>query len=274
MRRSTLMDDHNERVRALCSRVQSFHERKAHFRIYHGTTSTTRSTKRSRDRVVDTSGLDNVLEVDVSRRTAIVEPNVSMEQLVNACLKYDLIPTVVMEFPTITVGGGYAGTSGESSSFRYGFFEKTISRVEIILADGEVIEASRSEREDLLNAAGGSFGTFGVITSLDIDLIPAKPYVKLTYKPTTRLYTAGSKHLLKYWVNGVPHSLQSQPPGSHDRAVSERSPKHGSFGNGDATFKTGAKRQDEIVWYVRGPYAAHFFHGNVRGVGIAKSPVL
>jgi delta24-sterol reductase len=38
-----------------------------------------------------------------------------MDRLVQTTLKYGLIPPVVMELPGITVGGGYAGTPGESS---------------------------------------------------------------------------------------------------------------------------------------------------------------
>lgn len=49
-----------------------------------------------------------------------------MDRLVEETLKYGLIPPVVMEFPGITVGGGYSGTSGESSSFKHGFFDRTL----------------------------------------------------------------------------------------------------------------------------------------------------
>ncbi len=86
-----------------------------------------------------------------------------------------------MEFPKITVGGGFAGTAGESSSFKHGLFDQTIHRIEIVLADGEVVEASKDHRPDLLHAAAGSFGTFGVITMLEIQLVEAKQYVELTY---------------------------------------------------------------------------------------------
>jgi len=49
-----------------------------------------------------------------------------MDQLVKATLAYGFAPPVVMEFPGITAGGGFSGTSGESSSFRHGFFDKTV----------------------------------------------------------------------------------------------------------------------------------------------------
>ena len=46
-------------------------------------------------------------------KTALVEPNVPMDRLVAATLQCGLIPPVVMEFPAITVGGGFTGTAGE-----------------------------------------------------------------------------------------------------------------------------------------------------------------
>ncbi|KAK3068537.1 hypothetical protein LTR53_013814 [Teratosphaeriaceae sp. CCFEE 6253] len=179
------MDDHQESVSKIIDRVRDFSQRNAPFRIYHGSTSTTRRTKLSRENVVDTSGLDKVLAVDKERRVAVVEPNVSMAKLVDATLIHGMLPKVVMELPAITVGGGFAGTSGESSSFKWGYFEKTVSRIEIVLADGELVEASREVRPDLLHGAGGSFGTLGVITLLDVDLIPALPFVELRYRQTT-----------------------------------------------------------------------------------------
>lgn len=49
--------------------------------------------------VVDTSRLNHVVSVDVEKMTALVEPNVPMDRLVEETLKYGLVPPVVMEFP-------------------------------------------------------------------------------------------------------------------------------------------------------------------------------
>jgi delta24-sterol reductase len=80
----------------------------------------TRKSQYRRGQMVDTSAMSHILKIDTERKTALVEPNVPMDSLVEATLQHGLIPPVVMEFPGITVGGGFAGTSGESSSFRYG----------------------------------------------------------------------------------------------------------------------------------------------------------
>ncbi|KAH9207721.1 hypothetical protein DL95DRAFT_395774 [Leptodontidium sp. 2 PMI_412] len=104
-----------------------------------------------------------------------------MNRLVQATLKHGLVPPVVMEFPGITVGGGYAGTSGESSSFKHGFFNKTVNWVDIVLADGEVVKASPTERWDLFEGAAGAVGTLGIVVLLEVRLIEAKRFVETTH---------------------------------------------------------------------------------------------
>lgn len=177
------MDIHDKAVAAVSSRVRHFSKRKQPFRIYHGSTNSTRASQRRRDNTVDTSSLNRVLDVDVSKKTALVEPNVPMDALVAATLKVGLVPLVVMEFPGITVGGGFSGTSGESSSFRYGAFDTTVNWIEIVLPTGEVTRASRTtnEKTDLFWGAASAFGTLGVITLLEVQLREAKAYVRLTY---------------------------------------------------------------------------------------------
>lgn len=108
-----------------------------------------------------------------------------MDRLVNTTLKYDLVPPVVMEFPGITAGGGYAGTAGESSSFKHGYFDRTLKSVEMVLANGEVVKISESEKPDLFDGAAGAVGSLGVTTLVEIQLLKAKKYVETTYHPVS-----------------------------------------------------------------------------------------
>lgn len=175
------MDAHHDRTRSLISQVKDFNERGQPFRVYHGSSNSTRRTIYDRKKVIDTSGFTHVLSVDRMSKNALVEPNVSMGALVDATLPFGLVPAVVPEFPAITTGGAFAGTSGESSSFRHGLFENTITQIEIVLANGEMVNASPDERSDLYYGAAGSFGTLGVVTLLHVQLIEAKPYVEIEY---------------------------------------------------------------------------------------------
>ncbi|KAF2250777.1 FAD-binding protein [Trematosphaeria pertusa] len=182
------MERHQCIVAQVASKVKEYFTRKEPFRISHGSTNSTRPSLKKR--VVDISELRNVLKVDTATRTALVEPNVPMDRLVEATLPHGLVPPVVMEFPGITAGGGYAGTAGESSSFKYGFFDRTINSVEMVLADGEVVKASEKENEDLFRGAAGAVGSLGITTLIELQLIQAKKFVKTTYHPTTSIAQA------------------------------------------------------------------------------------
>lgn len=177
------MQAHDAAVATIEASVRRFHEIQRPFRIYHGSTNSTRDSERNLDNSVDTSKLAHVLHVNEKTKTAIVEPNVPMDAFLQATLEHGLVPLVVMEFPGITVGGGYSGTSGESSSFRHGFFDNTVNWIEIVLPTGETVKASREELPELFWGAASSFGTIGVVTLLEIQLKDASKYVKLNYLP-------------------------------------------------------------------------------------------
>lgn len=177
------MEEHKRAVNDISSNVKTFHSKKKQWRVYHGSTSSTRTQNLKRENLVDVSSLNHVLNVSRETMTALVEPKVSMAQLVDATLAHGLIPPVVMEFPAITVGGGFSGTAAESSSFKHGLFEQTIKSIEIVLANGDVMTADEMQNTELLHGAAGAFGTLGVITMLEIELVPAQPYVQLSYVP-------------------------------------------------------------------------------------------
>jgi len=187
------MDEHRKAVETIAARVAEFSAIKTPFRIYHGSTNLTRETHFRRDAMIDTSSLSHVLHIDRESMTALVEPNVPMDHLVDATLQVGLIPPVVMEFPGITAGGGFAGTSGESSSFRHGFFHHTVNWIELVMANGEIVRASNTQNQELFHAASASFGTFGVTTLLELQLIEAKKYVQVTYHPVSSVTDAVKK---------------------------------------------------------------------------------
>ena len=187
------MDAHKDTVDRVRSRIQHYYTNKTPFRVYHGSTNSTRHANFDRDAIVDVSSLNHVLSIDSEKKTALVEPNVPMDALVRETMKVGLLPPVVMEFPGITVGGGFVGTAGESSSFKYGFFDRTILGVEVVLADGTLVNASQSENEALFEGLRGSFGTLGVLTMVEMQLVPLKQLVEVTYHPTFSIENAMGK---------------------------------------------------------------------------------
>jgi delta24-sterol reductase len=76
------MEKHRSTVEQVRSRIEQLYETKTAFRIYHGSTNSTRRANFDRDAIVDVSSLNHVLSIDKKKRTALVEPNVPMDALV------------------------------------------------------------------------------------------------------------------------------------------------------------------------------------------------
>ncbi len=172
---------HKDAIRTLQIQIRDYYARKVPYRVYHGTTNSTRILTFKRSEMVDTSNLNRVLSVDTTRKVAVVEPNVPMDALVNATLQFGFIPQVVPEFPGITIGGAIQGTGAETSSHKFGCVSQTVNWMEYILGDGTLIKASPAEHSDLFYGSAGSCGSLGLITAAEINLIPAPKYVNVTH---------------------------------------------------------------------------------------------
>lgn len=135
------------------------------------------------DDKIDVRDLDRILEIDVERRTCVAESGVTFVDLVAATLAHGLVPIVVPELQTITIGGAVAGCSIESTSFRYGGFHDTCLEYEVVTARGEVLTCRPDGENALLfQMMHGTFGTLGILTKLRFRLMEAKPFVHVVYE--------------------------------------------------------------------------------------------
>ena len=139
--------------------------------------------KRHSDEKIDLSDLNEILHINTKKRICIVEPGVTFTDLVTATMKCGLVPIIVPELKTITIGGAVAGCSIESMSYKHGGFHDTCIEYEIITAKGDVLICTPDNENNLLfQMVHGTFGTLGIISKLKFKLIPAKPFVQVTYE--------------------------------------------------------------------------------------------
>ncbi len=172
--------------------------------------------KRHSDKKIDISDLNAILHIDPEKKICTAEPGVTFADLVRATLKYGLVPAIVPELKTITLGGAVAGCSLESMSFRYGGFHDTCMEYEVITAKGEVLVCTPGNENSLLfQMMHGTFGTLGIISRLTFKLIPAMLFVKVTYKQFHNLeeYTEAIWQHYKDqdvdFMDGIIHSPES-----------------------------------------------------------------
>ncbi|MFW5473996.1 FAD-binding oxidoreductase [Knoellia sp. CPCC 206450] len=140
--------------------------------------------ERSNTRVpgLDTTGLTGVRVVDAGTRTAEVDGMCTYEDLVAATLPHGLMPLVVPQLRTITLGGAVTGLGIESSSFRNGLPHESVLEMDILTGTGEIVTATPdNEHADLFRGFPNSYGSLGYATRLLIELEPVTGHVALRH---------------------------------------------------------------------------------------------
>jgi FAD/FMN-containing dehydrogenase len=129
---------------------------------------------------LDATPFEGVLTVDPVSRRADVLGMTTYRDLVDETLRHGLMPLVVPQLKTITLGGAVTGLGIESSSFRVGCPHESVVEMDVLTGAGTVVTATPdNDHADLFHAFPNSYGTLGYALRLTIELAPVKPYVGL-----------------------------------------------------------------------------------------------
>jgi len=131
---------------------------------------------------LEVSDFQHVLAVDPVNQVIETEGMVTYEKLSDASLAHGMMPAVVPQLKSITIGGAVGGIGIESSSFRFGLPHETVNEMDVLLGSGDVVTCTpENEHRDLFFGIANSYGTLGYVLRLKIQGIPVKPYVRLTH---------------------------------------------------------------------------------------------
>jgi FAD/FMN-containing dehydrogenase len=131
---------------------------------------------------LDVAEFRGVIELDAGARWADVAGMTTYEELVDATLPYGLMPLVVPQLKTITLGGAVSGVGIESTSFRNGTPHESLLEMDILTGDGRVVTARPGgEHRELFFGFPNSYGSLGYALRLRIQLEPVHPFVALTH---------------------------------------------------------------------------------------------
>src|SRR3989344_529483 len=131
---------------------------------------------------LDVRDFNNVLHVDAVNGYVVVEGMTPYAELVAECLRHNVMPAVVPQLKSITIGGATAGCGIESSSFRYGLVHETVQEMEILLGDGRTVTCTPdNDHRDLYHGFPNSYGTLGYALLIKAMVVPVKKFVRLAH---------------------------------------------------------------------------------------------
>ncbi len=146
------------------------------------------------------------VEIDAEARRAQVKAGTPWLDLVEAAARHGLAglagsaPDVGVVGYTISGGLSFLGR-------RYGLAAHAIVSAEVVTADGRLIRADEASNPELLWALRGGGGNFGVVTALELELVPlSEVYAGILWFPFER-----AAEVLHVWAemtrNGLPDEL-------------------------------------------------------------------
>uniref|UniRef100_A0A7S1XAP7 Delta(24)-sterol reductase n=1 Tax=Compsopogon caeruleus TaxID=31354 RepID=A0A7S1XAP7_9RHOD len=207
------MEQHARRVERVRQRVRS-RDAKADGLIclarptYWSVSARSMEYKKTTRFPVDMGDFVHILAIDEEKMEVHLEPGVNMGQLSESLLDRGLMVPVVPEYDDLTVGGLISGYGIEGSSHKYGLFADTVRSMDLILADGSAVTATKdNEYKDLFFGVQWSQGTVALLAKAVITLQRVTPYVKVSYFPVH----GDLKHISEQWEKLVSPSDREWP---------------------------------------------------------------
>ena len=128
--------------------------------------------------VMDLKRLNQIIEIDGSNMTARVETGVVLKRFQDTVEKRKLFyPPDPQSGSVCTIGGNVATRAGGPRGVKYGTTGNYVTGLEVVLPDGSIITpggkfVKQSVGYDITHLMTGSEGTLGVITGVNLRLLP------------------------------------------------------------------------------------------------------
>ena len=128
------------------------------------------------------SRLRRIVEVDLPNKRVVCEPGVTNTAVSAAVGPTHFYPPDPSSQIVCSIGGNVAENSGGAHCFKYGFTTNYVTGLEVVLADGSVVQLGGKELDrpgyDLHGVFVGSEGTLGVATKVTLRVVPTPESVQ------------------------------------------------------------------------------------------------
>jgi decaprenylphospho-beta-D-ribofuranose 2-oxidase len=121
--------------------------------------------------VIETAGLDEVVDIDTTRGTATVGAGISLQELTRRALPLGWFPAVTPGTAVVSIGGAIACDVHGKNHHADGAFCAHVESFDLVTPEGETLHIEQESRPDEFWATAGGLGLTGVIVRSTVRLI-------------------------------------------------------------------------------------------------------
>ena len=125
-------------------------------------------------RVLDLTGLNRILSVDLETGLVTAESGVSLHSLMRALVPFGYFVPVTPGTRYVTVGGAIGSDIHGKNHHADGSFAQHVTSLDLLLADGSVRTVTPESDPELFWATAGGMGLTGVVLAATIRMVPIK----------------------------------------------------------------------------------------------------
>jgi len=127
--------------------------------------------------MIETTGMNKILELDEENLTVTVQPGVLLMELASFCEEHDFLYPPDPGEKSATIGGNISTNAGGMRAVKYGVTRDYVRALTVVLPNGEIMQlggkvVKNSSGYSLKDLIIGSEGTLGIITEAILKLVP------------------------------------------------------------------------------------------------------
>lgn len=166
---------------------------------------------------IDMRGMDRVLGFSPDERLIRVETGITWRKIQEAIDPYNLSLKIMQSYANFTVGGALS-VNCHGRYVNQGAVIRSVRSIQVVLADGRIVEASPKSNAEIFYGAIGGYGAIGVITAATLELEPNTSLERVAKLMPIAEYPSFFASAVKGSTTAVFHNGDIYPP-EYDRVA-------------------------------------------------------
>lgn len=160
---------------------------------------------------IDMRGMNKLVWLRAAQRQVRVQAGMRWRELQGLIDPHGLAVKTMQSYANFTVGGAVS-VNAHGRYVGNGPVGHSVRALQLVLADGQVVEANRQQNASLFRAALGGYGAVGVITEIELNLVPNERMERVVKPVRLEDYPAFFRDQVQADEASLMHNADLMPP--------------------------------------------------------------